>query len=129
MYCLYAGGTMAKPRFLNTLQVKQLPNERWEITQPLTFYSSFGFISIPAGFDTDFCSIPRIPIVYSWLGNRFQAAGAVHDYIYRFKMFPRSICDDILAEAAAALGATGLEQNTIWLGVRSFGWMYYGKKK
>ena len=120
---------MAKPRFLNTLQVKQLPDERWELTQPLTFYSSFGFVSIPAGFDTDFCSIPRIPFVYSWLGNRFQAAGAIHDYIYRYKMFPRWICDAILCEAAEALGATPVEQDVLWAGVRLGGWMYYGRKK
>lgn len=34
-------------------------------------------------FYCDFASIPRIPIIFEQLGNRFQEEGTIHDWTYR----------------------------------------------
>jgi hypothetical protein len=40
-------------------------------------------VIVPAGFQTDFASVPRIPIAYEIVGDTAHEAGVVHDYLYR----------------------------------------------
>ena len=87
-----------------------------------TFQKTF---LIPAGFDTDYCSVPRLPFIYSWLGNRFKKSGALHDYLYRTGLVVRSDADLLLREAVQAEGATVFEAFLMWAAVRMFGSQFY----
>lgn len=115
-------------KFLTGLEVDELPNGRWMLTQPLLYFSKLlsRGVNTPAGFDTDFCSVPRLPFVYAWLGNKFPKAGTTHDFIYRFKLFPRSVADSVLREASIVEGASRWEAFCMWSAVRVFGGRFYG---
>ncbi|MHB8110503.1 MAG: DUF1353 domain-containing protein [Syntrophorhabdaceae bacterium] len=40
-------------------------------------------VTIPAGFYTDWASVPRLPVIYRKYGNTGHEAALVHDYLYR----------------------------------------------
>jgi hypothetical protein len=57
---------------------------RWKLDEPLEYYSeTFGPISVPAGFETDFASVPRLPLAYWLTGDTAHASAVVHDYLCR----------------------------------------------
>lgn len=76
--------------FTADLLVKVLSEERngigvFELTHPFTF--DIGFlgsgesVTVPAGFRTDFCSIPRIARWLLPITGKAAKAGMVHDYL------------------------------------------------
>jgi hypothetical protein len=56
----------------------------WVLDSPLKYQSdSLGLITVPAGFETDFASVPRMPIIYSMYGDRAHREAVIHDLLYR----------------------------------------------
>lgn len=56
----------------------------WILNKPLIFQSDIlGKITAPAGFYTDFASVPRIPIFFLLYGGRAHYEGIIHDLLYR----------------------------------------------
>lgn len=86
-------------------------------------------IRVPAGFVTDFASIPRAfwSILPPW--GKYGKAAVLHDWNYTNQEFTRSFCDDILYESMEALGVSWLTRHTIWLGVRIGGWVAWNQHK
>lgn len=120
-----------KAHFLNLLSGTLQPDdETWILDKPLYFYSAEldRVIETPAASKTDFCSVPRIPIVYSIAGNKYKRSGALHDNTYATRMFPRGICDDLLHEALISEGCHEMRADEFYLGVRAFGGSHYGDK-
>ena len=59
----------------------------WVLTQPL-IYEGNGFkIVVPAGFYTDFASVPRSPLTFEFFG-KFNEEAVIHDYLYRIDSDP-----------------------------------------
>ena len=121
------------PAFLTDLVVKLIKDdteELWELVEPLTYRSMYKGceFSVPVGFITNFCSVPRIPIIYDILGNRARRAGTVHDYIYSVKMFPRIDCDIMLKEMVKLCGVNEFEREQFFIAVRAEGASHYGTK-
>lgn len=56
----------------------------WELLDDLYFYSaSMGcWLMVPAGFRTNYASVPRLPFVYMWYGDRCFEEPALHDFAY-----------------------------------------------
>lgn len=56
----------------------------WELLDDLYFYSAkWGcWFMVPAGFRTNFASVPRLPFVYWWYGDRCWEEPALHDFGY-----------------------------------------------
>ena len=54
------------------------------LSRKLEFYSLVvgRVITAPEGLPTDLASIPRIPIIYEFFGNRYGRAAVIHDYRY-----------------------------------------------
>lgn len=50
-------------------------------------------VTVPAGFYTDFASVPRLPVLYASLGNTGHEAALVHDYLYRSNAEPNASKD------------------------------------
>jgi Protein of unknown function (DUF1353) len=123
----------------------------WRLDKPFWYRSRFGIIEVPAGFKTDFASIPpvcsigllvllagySIPSLF-WLGvlliaispkllhtGSYSRAAVIHDYIYKTRMFCRKNCDGILYEAMGDCGTAMWKRLLIWANVRMFGWMFY----
>ena len=83
-------------------------------------YSS-NFITVPAGFVTDFASSPFF--VWSFIPpwGRYSKAAVVHDYIYQTKCRTRKEADDIFYEAMLVLGVPEWKAKLMYSGVRIFG--------
>ena len=97
----------------------------WELLSPLIFVSDVASttFTVPVGFQTDFESVPRIPIVFDLLGDRASRASALHDALYS-GMFPsisRETADKILKEAMLITQVSTADAELIYEGVRQFG--------
>ena len=116
----------------------------WVIDSPLVYQSDLlGLITVPKGFETDFSSVPRLPIVYSLYGDKAHREGVVHDLLYRkdaitcvkFKDDENSVHDITLSEANNVYYEAMKCRNKSWLvrhgmfwGVVLGGWLHFQKK-
>jgi len=105
----------------------------WELTEDLVYQSdvvAYTF-TVPKGFITDFTSVPRVPLIFDWLGDRGNLAGTLHDFLYsrdasgNHQVPDRLIADKVLKEALVAQGVGNLAAWTIYLAVRLFGNYYW----
>ena len=119
-------------RFIDTLDVR-LINERagmWVLLSSLKYESdSAGVICVPAGYKTDFASVPRIPVIFDALGDLAHAAAVLHDYLYSSCELSRAAADSVLMEAAIVSGVQPWKAYLMWAGVRLFGRTYYRKSE
>jgi hypothetical protein len=116
-------------KFVYPLRVVQLDQERWQLEGPMLYESDLihDHILVPAGFITDFASVPRIPFAYLLTGNKAQAPAVVHDWLYSTQKFTRDVADDILHEAILASGYSRFTAWIMWAGVRMGGWVAWKK--
>jgi hypothetical protein len=78
------------PGFLTELVTRKVKEAgstgraKWELQQDLAFHSArVGLIIAPAGFVTDFASVPRVPLAYWLTGDTAHKSAVIHDYICR----------------------------------------------
>jgi hypothetical protein len=78
-------------------------------------------IHVPAGFLTDFASIPRPlwAILPRW--GKYGNAAVLHDYLYWVQTYPRKRADEIFLEAMAVLQVPWLTRKVMYRSVRLFG--------
>ena len=118
--------------FITELDVRCINDGRWKLDSPLRYLSDIvGLIDVPAGFETDFASVPRVPILYTFFGDRAHREAVLHDYLYRKDSIPmveRSQADDVFFEAMDERGKGFLIRYGMWLGVRAGGWTAYHEK-
>lgn len=97
------------------------------LTEDYTFRTSVGQWTVPAGFNFDGASVPRIPFVYARYGNTAQEAACLHDWHYRYRTAPRSVSDRAFLEVMEQFkNPKGRSRRmTMYLAVRSFGWAHY----
>jgi len=76
---------------------------RWRLLAPLTFESvDLGkLVIVPAGFETDLASVPRLPLAYLVAGDTFRRAATVHDYLLHAG-YARAVADRVFLEAMRA---------------------------
>jgi hypothetical protein len=120
-------------KFLTDLEVRCIDDGRWKLDAPLVYESDIaGRIEVPAGFETDFASVPRVPIFYTLFGDRAHREAVLHDYGYRCDSIPvmeRSTVDDLFLEAMKERGKGFMVRYAMYWGVRLGGWTAYHKKK
>lgn len=94
----------------------------WEITRPLEFRFTTddeGFsIVVPAGFRTDFASVPAVLWPVLPPTGPYMAAAVVHDYLYRRTPCSRFLADACFREAMAQLGVNLTTRLVMYYGVR-----------
>jgi hypothetical protein len=118
---------MAFQGFLDVRLIRDDVREVWELLAPFAYKTHNGvLITVDKGFQTDFMSIPRIPLVYDILGNRGRRLGVVHDWVYKTAMFPRKVCDDLVFEMGRECGFSHAEMWEIYVAVRMCGAPHYG---
>lgn len=113
--------------FLDPLHVRlldDLANDgrgEWELTAPMRYRAMTGDIhTIPAGFCTDFASVPRLPFVYALAGDTAHRPAVLHDYLCRAALVPRRQADDLFHEAMLAVGIQQWRADLMHLAVRSY---------
>lgn len=112
-------------RFMSALRVERTApgSSDWILTSDLVFLSDVlkRQITVPAGFVTDFASVPRLPLAFLLFGRVADEAAAVHDYLYSTGSCSRKLADEVFAEASKACGVSAWRRGPMWLGVRLFG--------
>lgn len=104
----------------------------WELQDDLVYHSDIlGKIRVPAGYCTDFASVPRLPVVYWAAGGRATLPSIVHDYIYdaRPEGVSRRQADRVFLEAMTARRdpRSWLLRRAMYTGVRVGGWAPWRK--
>jgi len=104
----------------------------WVLDSPLVYESDLlGKVEVPAGFETDFASVPRVPIAYMMFGDRAHREAVLHDYLYRIDSVPQatySQANEVFYEAMELRGKGWFVRHAMWLGVVLGGWTAYHKK-
>ena len=71
-------------------------------------------ITVPAGFETDFVSVPRLfwRIVPPW--GRYSPAAVVHDFLYHTGLVTRAEADRIFLELMTKLGVPAWKRRLMY---------------
>lgn len=101
-------------RFLQPLQVELQPDrKRWRLLAPFSYLApGIGPVEVPAGFETDFASVPRWPLTFALLGQYGHAAAVLHDWLYSTGQLPRAAADRLFLNA---LRSSGIARWRAWL--------------
>lgn len=79
----------------------------WRLDEDLAYSSDvLGLIRVPAGYCTDFASVPRIPGIYWAAGGKATLPAIVHDHLYDCwtDRIEREMADRVFREAMIASG-------------------------
>jgi hypothetical protein len=113
---------------VNPLHVRYIDGRQWELTQPF----QYGGWTVPAGFVTDFASVPRffwrlLPPAGNGQAAAYGYAAVVHDWLYRrgYRFPSRKTCDAIFFDLMKAAGVAPWRRWAMYLAVRAFGWLCY----
>lgn len=122
-------------RFLTSLDVRLLSDSedsdgKWMLVSPLLYESDVAgkIIKVPIAFETDFASVPRVPIIFDLMGDLAHAAAVLHDYLYATGEVSRATADAVLKEAAIVSGIPKWKAWLMYLAVRTFGASRYSKR-
>ena len=120
-------------KFLTELDVKCISDGVWSLDSPLIYESDIvGTITVPAGFQTDFASVPRVPFIYEAFGDRAHREAVLHDYLYRIDSVPLvtySQANNVFFEAMRERGKGYIVSYGMYWGVVLGGWTAFHKKK
>ena len=94
----------------------------WKLLDPLVYSSDIlgRDVEVPAGFVTDFASVPRAPVAYFLAGGEGNRAAVVHDYFCQTKEVPRRVADDVFYEALIASGVDAWRAGAMFIAVQSY---------
>ena len=119
-------------KFLTEMDVRCIDDGAWILVSDRCYESDLlGLITVPAGFQTDFASVPRVPVFYMMFGDRAHRESVLHDFLYRLDAVPpatRSQADDVFLEAMKERGKGFFVRRIMYWGVRVGGWTAYHKK-
>lgn len=82
---------------------------------------------VPVGFTTDFATVPRLPIVFSIMGDTAHRAAVLHDWLYTSKVVSREVADGILFDAMRSTRLSCWKCMVTYMAVRVFGAKHYGQ--
>ena len=107
--------------------------KKWQLVETFGFWTgqSVGqgeYIEVPAGFVTDFATVPRVFwfVIPPW--GRYGKAAVLHDYLYAQQRSSRKRCDRIFKHAMKILSVPRWKVFLIYNSVKLFGWISYNKK-
>ena len=116
-------------RFSNLI-VEFLGENRWRVNVDFTYADGQTAIVVPAGFETDFASIPQV--FHSILSptGAYGKAAVIHDFLYATKFGKdRKLCDAIFLRAMKALRVGWFKRTLIHGAVRRWGWIVWNRRK
>ncbi len=117
------------------LQLGWIDGRKWEVlSEDFDWTDKKGRrVCVPAGFVTDFASIPRAMWPVLPPTGKYGKAAVLHDFMYQEGVWcdgtpcTRGDADGVLKEAMADLGVRWTQRWTIYAGVRSGGWVSWRK--
>lgn len=122
-----------KAQFLTPLRVEQVTEDDWRLTHSLRYWSAIldRMVVVPAGFVTDFASVPRLPFIFWFAGDTAKAPAVIHDWFYRTNTedITRATADAVFSEAMEAKGYWKIRTWAMWAGVRIGGYWSYDTRR
>jgi hypothetical protein len=114
--------------FRSKLHVEFIDGDDWLLLSPLVYTTKRGdTFEVPAGFTSDFASIPKV--FWTVVGDPdgpWAPAAVIHDFLYRTAIVPRAEADAIFREAMEELpGISWLKRWAMWAALRVGGWAAY----
>jgi hypothetical protein len=128
-------------QFLTELRVEKLAErEHWRVLEPFwaqvhlepgdvipaRYLGARRRLEVPAGYMTDFASVPRLPLAYLLAGNTAHRSALLHDWLYS-NQAGRAFADRVFLAAMAAEGVPWWRRALMYAAVRATGWRAYGK--
>lgn len=112
---------MVQPQVQSHLDVEELDDSHWKLIHEFVYDSDVAKsrIIVPAGFVTDFASVPRVPVAFWLTGDTAHMAAVVHDYLYSTGIFPKAVADQVFYEA---MRATGIPLWRAWVMYQGVNW-------
>lgn len=109
--------------FTNALKTQKLTETTWALLAPLVYESDhYGTLRVPTNFQTDFASVPRVPIAFWLTGDTAHEAAVIHDWLYQTHWVKtRAEADGVFLEAMAAMGISAWRRQIMYRAVRMFG--------
>ena len=102
---------------------------RWKLHEGFTYWRTRDRIvikiQVPAGFITDFASVPRVfrSIIPAW--GRYGKAAVIHDYLYQetgiHHWMTRKLADELFLGAMLVSGTKPWKAKVMYRAVRLFG--------
>ena len=112
------------------LIVKAVPGGKYQLTSPLIWaYEPNAMIVVPAGFVTDFASIPRFA---RWIidGHSHTRKPAVlHDYLYSIAAGKRKDADLVFRKAMRDTDTPAWKRELAYRAVRIGGWVSWNRSR
>lgn len=113
------------PKFLTELDTRTIDDNTVVLLSELVFFSKVlgRPIYIPAGFVSDFASVPRFPFLYWLFGGTAKLASLPHDFLYQTHQCDGKFqADRVFLEAMEATGIAPWRRYDMYLGVVAGGW-------
>ena len=100
------------------LRVEETADGGWRLLEGLRYVGKYEPFLVPAGFETDFASVPRL---LTWLvptAGLYTRAAVLHDYLCRKEGFPRNDADGIFRRVLGESGVPTVRRYVMWAAVR-----------
>jgi hypothetical protein len=101
----------------------------WSVIYDLHFQDEVTQITVPAGFETDLASVPRLLWGLIPPYGRYIRAAIIHDYLYATGKIDRERADGIFLALMRQDKVEKWKQIIMYLAVRGFGWRNFHKRK
>lgn len=99
--------------------VAQVDASTWALREPVVYAGNVDTFTVPAGFLTDFASVPRI---FVWLLPRYgdySKAAILHDWLLREAPISRADADGLFRRSMRELGVSLARRWMMWAAVRA----------
>jgi hypothetical protein len=131
--------------FLSRLRLDYIDGHVWEVVEPFEYClgepEGPERVIVPAGFPTDFASIPRALWTFLPPTGKYGKATLIHDALYQnrmvtihvdeeqtiFRLVERGEADSILKEGMEVLKVGWFTRQLVYSGVRVGGWLPWKK--
>jgi len=124
--------------FTTPLEIEYIDGRNWKITQEFDYYMdgnpehmttielrTAATIQVPAGFVTDFASVPKLFWNILPPTGAYGKAAVIHDYLYRTGglagKYTKADCDAIFYDAMGVLGVPNWKRWVMYVAVSLFG--------
>jgi hypothetical protein len=104
------------------LTVRRVSDELWEVLEPLVYRGRRDTFVVPAGFRTDFASVPRVVVWLIPRVGRYTLAAVLHDWLVTTGLATGAVtsrdADGLFRRVLRELGVPPVRRWLMWTGVR-----------
>jgi hypothetical protein len=110
------------PFVSSALTVRRVSDELWEVVEPLVYRGRRDAFVVPAGFRTDFASVPRVAVWLIPRFGRYTPAAVLHDWLVTEGIAGRAVssrdADGLFRRVLRELGVPPVRRWLMWTGAR-----------